>query len=108
VITQTANNVVVVAAPGTVTVSGTAPITATVTTSGGAPVGTDDVTFTVSGTACGTVAPGAAFTNASGVASTTYTASATAGSLCTINATEQATAPGTGAVGHSTPIDQTN
>ena len=110
VVTQTANNNVVVAAPASVTVSGTAPITATVTTSGGAPVPTDDVTFTVTGTGCGAVAPGAAFTNASGVATTTYTASATAGSLCIINATEQATAPGTGTVGHSASpgIDQTS
>jgi hypothetical protein len=106
VITQTANNNVVVAAPGTVVVSGTAPITATVTTSGGAPVANDDIAFTVTGTGCGTVAPGGAFTNASGVATTTYTASATAGSLCKVVGTEQATPPGTASVGTSGNIDQ--
>ena len=99
-------NTVTVSAPGTVVESGTATVTATVTAGGGAPVAGDDVTIAVSevggGAACGTVAPGAGFTNASGVLSVTYTASATPGIVCTFTATEQATAPGTGSSGTAT------
>jgi hypothetical protein len=108
VVTQTANNSVVVAAsPSSVVDSGTATstVTATVTSSTGSPVSGDVVSFAGVGTpgaACGTFSPASAgSTNSSGVVSVTYTSSTTAG-FCTITATENGTAQ-TGTV----TIDQT-
>jgi hypothetical protein len=68
----------------------TSTIKATVTNSSGGPVPVDNVSFTSSGSpagACGTFSAPSVFTNASGVATVTYTASGTAGT-CTITATE--------------------
>jgi hypothetical protein len=95
VITTTANNsVAAVATPSTVAPAGTSTVTATVKTFGGAAVAGDTVGFvgtpSVTG-ACGTFTPAAAgLTNASGVFTATYTASAVAG-FCTIVATETGT-----------------
>ncbi|MGA2307634.1 MAG: hypothetical protein ABSH29_26110 [Acidimicrobiales bacterium] len=108
VITQTANNSVVVAAsPSSVVDSGTATstVTATVTSSTGSAVSGDVVSFTTVASpagSCGTFTPASAgSTNSSGVVSVTYTSSTTAG-FCTITATENGTAQ-TGTV----TIDQT-
>jgi hypothetical protein len=63
-------------------------ITATVRDASSAVVANDNVVFTTSGGAsCGTLSPTSATTNASGVASTQYTASSTAGP-CTVTGTE--------------------
>ena len=53
--------------------NGSSSVTATVTTSNGAPIGGVPVTFTVSGAAGGTVAPATAVTDSSGNATTVYT-----------------------------------
>jgi hypothetical protein len=102
-ITQTAvNTVVVSASPAQVAEGATSAVTATVTSAAGTPVGSDDVAFVVSGGAgCGTVSSPGGFTNASGVATVTYTAGASV-ATCTVTATEQATAPGTASHGATT------
>jgi hypothetical protein len=89
--TTTLNTVAVTANPTTLVANGTSQstITATVTNPGG-PVAGDAVTFTTAGSpaaACGSVLPTSGVTNASGVATTTYTSSTTVG-FCTVTATE--------------------
>ncbi len=108
VITQTANNsVVVTASPSSVVDSGsaTSTVTATVTSSTGSAVTGDVVTFTTAASpagSCGTFTPASAgATNSSGVVTVTYTSSTTAG-FCTVTATESGTAQA-----GTTVIDQT-
>jgi adhesin/invasin len=91
-ITQTASapvafNVAVTATPSSIVANGTSTSTikATVTTATSAPVPNDTVSFVTDG--AGTLAPQFATTNASGVATTTYTSS-TAVNDWTITATE--------------------
>ncbi|MGH9098279.1 MAG: beta strand repeat-containing protein, partial [Acidimicrobiales bacterium] len=103
VITQNAvNNLAVAASPTSIPGNGvsTSTVTATVTTAGGTPVPGDVVSFTPTGT-CGTLSSPTATTNATGVASVTYTSASSAG-FCTISATEAAT----GQIG-STVVTQT-
>jgi hypothetical protein len=80
--------VTVTATPSTVNEGGTSTITALVRENSTDVTG-DQVSFTVSPTTCGTISPttGIATTNASGVATVTYTASDTTGT-CTVTATD--------------------
>jgi hypothetical protein len=92
---NTNNSVAVSASPSSVINSGTATstVTATVTSSGGAPVASDIVSFSLAGTpsaACGTLSATGGATNSSGVVTDTYTSSTTAG-FCTVTATEGGT-----------------
>lgn len=90
-----------------VATGGTTTVTATVKDASSAAVAGDIVNFTTgSGAACGTVSPTSATTNASGVASTTYTASSTAGP-CIVTGTEQAHgASGTTTITSTNPTNQ--
>jgi hypothetical protein len=109
-ITQTAvlNNVALTANPSNVAADGTSTSTLTATVTSGvtsAAVAADSITFTSAGT-CGTfTTANPKATDATGVATVTYKASAVIG-FCTITATEQATAPGTGNSA-TTTINQT-
>jgi adhesin/invasin len=96
------NTVAAIANPGTVPADGktTSTVTAIVQASGGVFVAGDPLSFTTSGASCGTLSPAFATTNASGAATTTYTASTSVGQ-CTITATE-ASSNGSG----TTPIIQ--
>jgi Bacterial Ig-like domain (group 1) len=68
--------------------SSTSKVTARITKSDGTPQAGDSVTFSTGGGAsCGTIAGSPATTDASGIATVTYTASTTPGS-CSITATE--------------------
>jgi adhesin/invasin len=88
--------ITVTANPSTLPADGksTSTVTATVNDANGAPVTGDNVTWSVSGTGCGTVKPASTQTattagggNQVGQASTTYTAGTSAGT-CTITASE--------------------
>src|SRR5207245_1836184 len=71
-------------------VSTTSTVTATVTSSTGAPAVNDPVAFSLAGSpagACGSIAPPTGTTNTSGTITSTYTASAIVGT-CTITANE--------------------
>lgn len=105
--TKVANTNAVTASPSFVKANGadTSSITALVKDSTGAFVSGDTVTFVATGSpaaACGTLSASSATTNASGVASVTYTASTTVG-FCTVKATEA----NTGTAGSAT-ITQTS
>jgi adhesin/invasin len=84
--TSTTTAITVTATPASIAANGTSTstITATVTGAGAA---NDPVAFTTVGAACGTLSSMFATTNASGVASVTYTSSTTAGA-CGIGAVE--------------------
>jgi adhesin/invasin len=109
---QVANTVVVTASPGTVSVSGagTSTVSAKVTDVTGAVVAGENVTFSVTPVAtCGTFTPasGIAQTNASGVATVTFTAAGTPG-FCTVQALDTGpSAGGIPAAKGSTTITQT-
>ena len=100
-ITQSSNNTVAVSAsPAAVVANGTSTTTVTVTVTNPAavPVSGDAITLTTSASpagACGTLGSLTGTTNGSGQLVETYIATSTVG-FCTITATEQATAPGTG------------
>jgi adhesin/invasin len=108
-ITQTdLNTVTVSAVPSTLTLLvTTSTVTVTVTSPTDAPVLGDTITFSLTGAACGTIAPMSMATNASGHVSATYDSPAlVVAGFCTVKATEQVGAPGTGQLG-TTTITQT-
>jgi adhesin/invasin len=78
------------AATASVPANGTSTdaITGTVTQAGAVPVANDQVLFTVSPAACGTVSPAIVTSSAAGTFSATYTSSTTVEAVCAVTATE--------------------
>jgi adhesin/invasin len=101
--TPAAANMTVTASPASIVGNGTSTstITATVTTATAAPVPGDVVAFAVATNGGGTVSPQFATTNASGVATTTYTSSTLVGPV-TVGATEA-----NAGISHNTTVTQT-
>jgi adhesin/invasin len=105
---QVKNTMVLSASPAAVSVSGagTSTVTVTLTDVSGAAVSGENVAFVVTTASCGTLSAASAATNASGVATVTYTAAGNPG-FCTVQATDSGPSAGAGTV-KTTTITQTS
>jgi hypothetical protein len=105
---QVKNTMVLSASPASVSVSGagTSTVTVTLTDVSGAAVSGENVAFVVTTASCGTLSAASAATNASGVATVTYTAAGNPG-FCTVQATDSGPSAGAGTV-KTTTITQTS